>query len=49
MLANGALEHLEQGLLDAFAGDVARDGDVVPGLADLVDLVDVDDAALGGV
>jgi hypothetical protein len=46
-LAIGALEHLEQRLLHAFAGDVAGDRDVVRGLADLVDLVDVDDAALG--
>ena len=38
----------KQRLLDALAGDVAGDRDVVRGLADLVDLVDVDDPALGG-
>ena len=43
-----SLEHLQQGLLHALARDVAGDRDVVAGLADLVDLVDVDDAALGG-
>ena len=42
-----AFEHLQQGLLHAFAGDVAGDRDVLAGLADLVDLVDVEDAALG--
>ena len=46
-LADRAFEHLQQGLLHAFAGHVAGDGDVLAGLADLVDLVDVDDAALG--
>jgi hypothetical protein len=46
-VGDGALEHLEQGLLHALAGHVAGDRDVVRGLADLVDLVDVDDAALG--
>ena len=47
-VGDGAFEHLQQGLLHALAGDVAGDRDVVAGLADLVDLVDVDDAALGG-
>ena len=42
-----ALEDLEQRLLDALAGDVARDRRVVRLAGDLVDLVDVDDAALG--
>ncbi len=46
-VADGALEDLEQGLLHAFAGDVAGDRDVLGLAADLVDLVDVDDAALG--
>ena len=41
-------EHLQERLLHAFARDVAGDRDVVGGLADLVDLVDVDDSALGG-
>jgi hypothetical protein len=43
---DGAFEHLQQGLLHAFAADVAGDGDVVARLADLVDFVDVDDSAL---
>ncbi len=46
-VGDGAFEHLEQGLLHALAGDVAGDRDVGGRLADLVDLVDVDDAALG--
>jgi len=45
-IADGAFEHLEEALLHAFARDIAGDADVVGGLADLVDLVDVDDAAL---
>ena len=47
-VGDGAFEHFEQGLLHAFAADVAGDGDVAGGFADLVDFVDVDDAALGG-
>ena len=43
-----AFEHLQQRLLNAFAADVAGDADVAGGLADLVDFIDVDDAALGG-
>jgi hypothetical protein len=41
-----ALDDLEERLLHAFARHVARDGGVVALAADLVDLVDVDDAAL---
>ena len=41
-----ALDDLEQRLLHAFARDVARDRRVVALARDLVDLVDVDDAAL---
>ena len=48
-VGHGPLEHLQEGLLDALARDVAGDRDVVGGLADLVDLVDVDDPALGGL
>ena len=44
---DSALEHLQQRLLDALAAHVARDGGVVPLARELVDLVDVDDAALG--
>jgi hypothetical protein len=40
-LATVPFQHLQQGLLDTFAGDVASDRDVVAGLADLVDFVDV--------
>ncbi len=47
-IGDGAFEHFQQGLLDAFAGDIAGDADVVLRFADLVDFVDVDDAALGG-
>src|SRR6478609_5251148 len=42
-----ALQHLEQGLLDALTGDVARDRGVLRLAGHLVDLVDVDDARLG--
>ncbi len=44
---DGALEDLEQRLLHALAGDVARDRRVVRLPRDLVDLVDVDDPGLG--
>ena len=37
---------LEQGLLYALAGNVARDRGIVRLAADLVDLVDIDDSAL---
>ncbi len=47
-VGHGPFEHLQEGLLDALARDVAGDRDVVGGLADLVDLVDVDDAPLSG-
>ncbi len=46
---HGALDHLEQGLLDAFTRDVAGDGWIVSLGGDLVDLVDIDDALLGAL
>src|SRR5207244_6144931 len=46
-VGDGALEDLEQRLLDSLAGNVAGDRDVLGLAADLVDLVDIDDAALG--
>ena len=46
---HGALEDLEQRLLDPFARDVTGDGGVLGLARDLVDLVDVDDAALGAL
>jgi hypothetical protein len=45
-VGDGALDDLEQRLLHALARHVARDARVVALAADLVDLVDVDDAAL---
>ena len=42
---HSALENLEQALLHAFAGHILRDGRVLAFAGDLVDLVDVDDAA----
>ena len=42
----GALHQLQQRLLDALARDVAGDRGIVRLAADLVDLVDIDDAAL---
>ena len=44
---NGAFYQLQQRLLHAFAGNVARDRRVVRFPRNLVDLVDIDDAALG--
>ncbi len=41
-----SFQHLEQRLLHAFATDVTSNADVVAGFADLVDLVDIQDAAL---
>ena len=46
-LASHALDDLEERLLDALAGHVAGDGEVLGLAGDLVDLVDVDDADLG--
>ena len=46
-VGDGAFEQLQERLLDTFAGDVTSDRDVLAGLADLVDLVDVDDPTLG--
>ena len=43
----GALDDFEQGLLNAFTGHVPGDGGVVRLAGDLVDFVDVDDAAFG--
>ena len=43
----GALEDLQQRLLDPLAGHVAGDRRVLALAGDLVDLVDVDDAGLG--
>ncbi len=45
--AGGALEDLQERLLDALARHVARDRRVVGLAGDLVDLVDVDDPRLG--
>ena len=45
-VGNSALEDLQQSLLDTFAGYVARDRGVLVFAADLVDLVDVNDALL---
>ena len=44
---DGAFHDLEQRLLHALAGNVAGDRGVVGLAADLVDFVDIDDAALG--
>ena len=45
-VGDGAFDDLEERLLHPLARDVARDGDVFALARDLVDLVDVDDAAL---
>jgi len=41
-IGDGTFKHLQEGLLDTFAGNVPRDADVLAGLADLIDLVDED-------
>ena len=46
-VGDGALQDLEQRLLHALAADVAGDRGVLALAGDLVDLVDIDDAALG--
>jgi hypothetical protein len=43
-IGHGAFQHFQQGLLNAFAGDVASNTDVLAGLANLIDFVDEDDA-----
>src|SRR5882762_5625084 len=48
-VASGSFENLQQGLLDAFARNVARNGNVFRFAGDFVDLVDIDDAALGAL
>ena len=48
-VGNGAFENLQQRLLHAFAGNVPRDGRVFVLAADLVDLVDIDDALLAAL
>src|SRR4051812_13725267 len=48
-VGDSSFQHLQQGLLYAFAGDVARDGDVLTCLGNLVHFVDIDDAALSGL
>src|SRR5690606_36049558 len=44
--SGGAFHQLEQGLLHAFARDIAGDRRILRLAGDLVDLVDVDDAVL---
>ena len=44
-IANRAFQNFQQRLLHAFAGNVARDGDVLRLARDLVDFVNVNDAA----
>src|SRR5208282_3237885 len=46
---DGAFHDLEERLLNAFARDIAGDRGIVRLAADLVDLVDVNDAALGAL
>ena len=46
-VGDSAFDELEQRLLHPFARDVAGDGRAVTLAADLIDLVDIDDAAFG--
>jgi len=45
-IGHGSLKDLQEGLLDALAGDVPRDGWIFGLARDLVDLVDVNDPSL---
>src|SRR5271156_4772368 len=46
-VGHGPFEHFQQGLLNTLARNVACDRYVVRGLTDLVDFIDVNNAALG--
>src|SRR5271154_3419338 len=46
-VGDGAFENLEEGLLNAFAADIAGNGGVFVLFGDLVDFVYIDDALLG--
>ncbi len=48
-VGDGSFEHLQQTLLNAFTRDIACDRNIGTCLANLVDLVDVQDSALGRV
>ena len=43
-VGDGPFDDFKEGLLHAFAGNIAGDGDVAGGFADFIDLIDVDDA-----
>ena len=45
-IGNRAFQNLEQRLLHAFTGNIAGDGRILILAADLVDLIDIDDAGL---
>ena len=44
-IGNGALDDFKQGLLHAFAGNIPGDGRCIGLAGDLVNLIDIDDAA----
>ncbi len=44
-IGHRALDDLQERLLDALTGDIARDGGIVRLAGDLIDLIDIDDAA----
>ena len=44
--SDGPLEDLQQCLLNALAGDITGDGDILRLLRDLIDLIDIDDTDL---
>ena len=45
-VGHGAFQNLQQGLLDAFARNIAGDGRILVLLGDLIDLIDIDDSLL---
>ena len=46
-IANGAFEDFQQRLLHAFSGNIARNGNVLGLARDLINFININDAALG--
>ena len=45
-VGDSPFHNFKEGLLHPFSGNIAGDGDVAAGLADLIDLIDIDNACL---
>jgi hypothetical protein len=48
-IGDGSFEHFEQSLLNTFSGYISGDRNILAGFANLIDLVDVEDATLCGI